>query len=306
MAYRKRGRREPRDRTDRRDPHDPHERALKKARAENKKNGITADLLLEEIDGKPSIFNYGDVMYDFTRAKRVQKEMDDEKNPTELRMSEFAEILEIIVFDGIEDHEWFGGDAQAIKTALFDDLFNGTDLIIEMNPDEGGTSYLGLGIDVTFAGYNQMVKKLEGIRDQIKSGKLTHIKYFCSADLTLKGSKSKIPRLLIALNPDDLENIRDIWLDQPRQLTKHPVKLKILRQLFSQLKLFQIYAENCNQQKVADILKNMEKTLRNSLDEEDREAYKTVVDRKHTELMAAIQEVAGRGMLTKKRKFARE
>ena len=66
-----------------------------------------------------------------------------------------ADVLEAIVLEFGEQGYWFGGEGEdqevtTVKTARYDDIKNGTDIIVEYSQKGGGVSNLGLGVDITY------------------------------------------------------------------------------------------------------------------------------------------------------------
>ena len=177
--------------------------------------------------------------------KYVQKEEDSFNEGTmdleDKGMLEFSQIFEAIIYDQGELANWFGENGVTIKSARFDDIKNGVDLIVEFSGEEE-TSHLALAVDVTFS--DNIQKKLDNIKREIEHGKLTSIKYFQSDKLGFKGEKRDIPKTIVGADLKTLNKVMDLWVNEDeKKLAKHPIQFIILDEIMLQLEKFREYAQ---------------------------------------------------------------
>lgn len=155
----------------------------------------------------------------------------------------YADVMEGILYEHIEQSNWFGETASTIKTSLYDDYVNHVDLIVEFEEESKALSHLGLAIDVTF-GTTAMQKKFDTIREEILSGKLTEVKYFESERSPHKGLYRKLPRVVIGVEREHVIELAALWLDPKRkkEFAVHPIQKVILQEIASQLDQFRAFA----------------------------------------------------------------
>lgn len=178
-----------------------------------------------------------------------------------------ADIIETIIFQQIGQSDWLGKNVLAIKTSHFDDIRNGVDLIAEFEDERESLLHMGLAIDVTF-GETALKNKLEVIRGEIKSGKLSEIKYFESARSPHKGLYQKLPRVVVGVARGHMADLMKMWVDdtKKKEMTEHPVQVMILHEIISQLICFERYAKAQGKSDIAVIYQKqklmMEKIMR--------------------------------------------
>lgn len=161
----------------------------------------------------------------------------------------FALICEATFLRGIKDERWLGENAHVHATVPYDDLENGVDLAVEFSKPDG-SSYLGLAVDVTFAG--NLDEKFERIKRDIDGGQLSKIKYFKSADGSFRGELSMVPRVVVGVDSRRMEQIINRWNDDSRNPLQEPlVHDGFLEEIRMQLSVFRKYAESLGQGAVA-------------------------------------------------------
>lgn len=209
---------------------------------------------------------YGDqsVDADIKEAKALhEKHLLEDEHP-ELR--KFSQVLEAIIHEQAELNEWFGANVVSIRPALYDDVKNGVDEILEFENPERQANYLALAVDVTYS--KNLENKLKRIKGEILAGKLSKIKYFVSKEMGLKGELSKVPRIVIAMKIKTLQEIAELWLQGKNSaLGKHEVQLQILRESLLQLEVFGRFAEKHNQTEIALAYNKTANILKRALDE---------------------------------------
>lgn len=165
-----------------------------------------------------------------------------------------ADIIEAILYEHIEQSNWFGENARTIKTSRFDDFRNGVDFIVELEEAVEGLLHLGLAVDVTF-GEVSLQEKIQKIKQEIENGKLTEIKYFESERSPYKEIYKKLPQVVIGVDRRHMFDLMRLWVDDARkkEFATHPAQMVILHEIVSQLIRFAQHAEQCGQEEVADI-----------------------------------------------------
>lgn len=109
-----------------------------------------------------------------------------------------SDVFEYMLHQHIQEAQWFGPETQSILPSIYDDMFNGTDLIIEQHVGLQAYSFSALGIDATFSAEGA-VKKLERNKDFLSTGRLGRVKYFKSDRANFRGSIDNVPHFVIGL-----------------------------------------------------------------------------------------------------------
>lgn len=181
----------------------------------------------------------------------------------EFAHKKYADVFEAIIYEHIEQSDWFGPTAQTIKTSKFDDYVNGIDLVTEFSNEDQSLTHLGLGIDVTF-GTTAMEKKFQRIREEIKTGKLATVKYFQSEHSPIKGTYRDMPRVVIGAEREHITELAARWMDPKmnRELANHPVQTILLDEIEAQLEGFHRYAQTVNQNHLVPVFERQLVLLR--------------------------------------------
>lgn len=200
---------------------------------------VEADKKAKELIGRDAInpmsfihpYGMASVQKDIALSEKLSAKYETE-NPHK----KYADVIEGIFYEHIEQSNWFGETASTIKTSLYDDYINHVDLIVEFEDEVKSISHLGLAIDVTF-GTTAMRTKFDKIREEILSGKLTEVKYFESDRSRHKGLYQKLPRVVIGVERDHVIELAALWLDPKRkkEFASHPIQKVILQEMTSQL-----------------------------------------------------------------------
>lgn len=171
----------------------------------------------------------------------------------------YADVLEAILYDQIANGGWCGEKASAIKTSQFDDSFNGSDIILEIEEIGRTLSHLSLSIDITF-GVTTEEKKFAMIKKKIDAETLGEIKYFHSDRGGFQGKLSRVPQVVIGVEKELLIKLAGLWADKHGKkkensdvLAVHPVQRLILAEILLQLQTFRIYAENTSKKTLVPI-----------------------------------------------------
>ena len=190
---------------------------------------------------------YGEenVAKDRKKVRDIKSRFEEDKNKIP------ATVLEAIVMEQSELSEWFGPHASTLRTTEFDDFVNGVDLVVEFNEPERSSSHLALGVDVTF-GASTIQKKFRRIKDEIDAGQLASVKYFRSQNSRFQGRLSQIPRIVIGIEKENLQNLAALWVQgKKKELGIHPVQRLILVEARRQLETFAKYAADKGKKELA-------------------------------------------------------
>lgn len=200
----------------------------------------------------PSLEQYRPSFKDFSYSKveieRDQRQLQEKKNRLE-KSYRRPKILEAMMFE-MQQHNWFGEDAEIVLTSEFDDYLRGTDLVLEYEK-EG--KVFRLAVDVSMCGGTErdIAGKRENIREGIEEGRLTALKYFQSEkDSAKKGAIYEIPKVIIGMTTEDMQELSKILVQKLKQekgssqeLSQSPVQIKLLREIKKQLEEEIQYAE---------------------------------------------------------------
>ncbi len=137
--------------------------------------------------------------------RKKTKFMREETGPTKR-----AKILEALLSEQIELSDWFGSGAFTIVSSEYDDLYNGVDLAIEFER-ESSYRYMAVGVDVTSSG-TSVAKKLSIIKEHIRTGTLTRMKYFSSERNNFWGEYRQIPQIVVGVDSKTIEELSELWL----------------------------------------------------------------------------------------------
>lgn len=186
-----------------------------------------------------------------------------------------ADIVEAILFEQIEQSNWFGQRASTIKTSHFDDIRNGVDLIVEFEDEAENLSHMGLAVDVTF-GEMALQNKLKDIKNTIDNGKLSEIKYFASERSPHKGLYQRLPRVVVGVDRSHMFELMKMWSEgtHQKELASHPIQTMILYEVIDQLIHFERYAREQGKADIATVYRKqgllVQKILRQKGNVDDR------------------------------------
>lgn len=171
-------------------------------------------------------------------------------------MHTYATALEYLIYQRIKNNNGFGENVDIIKTAEYDDVMNGTDLVVEFEQSEAvAPERLGLAIDVTF-GSKTLGKKFDNIKKQIQEGKLGNIKYFQSVKQGFRGELSLLPRVVIGIEKAQIEKLASLFQKGGAEAMKeHPTTRAFLHETSVELRTFADYAERQRKPQLAAIYK---------------------------------------------------
>ena len=202
---------------------------------------------------------------------RMQSTKESEEN------KKAATVLEAILHEQIGKSDWIGPNVSTIKASQYDDIVNGVDTIARIQREGEGDTHLGLAIDVTFS--THITEKLDRIKDDVKSGKLTQIKYFASPnpedpnEYTYMGSL-KVPRVVIGIEKKAVLELTKQWMENGTEISRSPIQHVIASEIVEQLEFFERYARSRNQPAVAAVYKQVRSVIERSLSEKEDGVWK--------------------------------
>ena len=243
------------------------ERIMANKMYEKARHVLTEDIICPEdfID----LYGIKTVEEDIKYVKKIEEKFKQEDSPEKQELKKIASVLEAVVYEQIKINNWLGPEATAIKSSRYDDIKNGVDNIVEFHKEEDfSSSHLALAIDETFS--HDVDEKFKRIKEEIKRGELTQIKYFISERLNIRGELSKIPRVVIGIDAKTTKEIGELWLEKNnKDLAKHSTQFIILEEILLQLEAFKNYAEKVNQPEIASIYEKTKKILQKIYDEKE-------------------------------------
>lgn len=211
-----------------------------------------------------SVYTQETIERDVALTKRLKASFNNGLTETERNTKKVAEVLEGLVLMNSELSNWLG-NATTLKSSEYDDYVNGVDMISEWKSPEG-PQVLALAVDVTF-GSHAVAKKIARIKSELCSGKLGNIKYFRTDDGAPKPEQTNVPRIVIGVSQDVVDELAGLWLlKDNKALANHPVQKLFLQQMSLQLSSMKKYAETYGHEACAVECDKAHKIIRRILD----------------------------------------
>ena len=193
--------------------------------------------------------------------------------PETQKAKQIATVFEAIIHEQTELSDWLGPEASTVSTSRYDDIAHGTDTIVRFQREDEADAHLGLAIDVTFS--PDIRKKLDDVKEGIKHGNLTEIKYFAlpdpeNPDEYISMGRLKVPRVVIGISKESVDNLAELWVEKEKKiLAKHPIQHVVAREILDQLTIFEHYARSRNRSEIAAAYRQVREVLERSLREKD-------------------------------------
>jgi len=167
-----------------------------------------------------------------------KKELDslpeDVKQKVE-RAKVLADTLEGII---LNVKTWFGPTSSIYPTTRYDDYFNGVDLVAE-RAQGGAVNHNGFALDITYAGYNAILKKIHRITERLKKGEMGKVAFFKSQDGRYKGQLNQIPLVVIGVDGNTMRGLVNMFAEgEDEQIENHQVQFQITEQVLMQCDFF--------------------------------------------------------------------
>jgi len=212
-----------------------------------------------------------DLAYVATREKEFRESETSEQR--EVRM--LSEVLEAVIHDQIGRNKWLGSGVRSIKSSRYDDIKNGVDTIAELYREGEGATHLALAIDITFADSKSLTKKFDDIRQEIKSGQLSQVKYFASATMGFQGKLERVPRVVVGAELRHVIELSKLWMQQAdTQLAQHPFQMLVLDEIQRQIDVFGAYALKMKKTKAVDAYGEARKFIKRVIRQKKKEGLR--------------------------------
>jgi len=186
-----------------------------------------------------------------------------------------ANFVESVIPAAVRDFEWLGKKVKTILPSAYDDIFNSTDLIIQMFPKEVAETLedmrcIGFSIDLTISKAEAREKFGKTLSDLAVKG-LPKVKYFKSDVLVKDGDEVinrevklknlKMPKIIVSCNGDVLEDAKEkfmSWADDESEenksaLTNCRLRYVVIQEIFMQLSFITSLAKEANFQDVHSV-----------------------------------------------------
>ncbi len=212
-------------------------------------------------------FDYVDLESDIEKCKLKLEDIEKSSSSPQIDGEQEAiiqaDILEVMLFDLIKNHGWFGKDTTAVLPSLYDDLFLGNDLVLEHGQGDY-RAHSGIGIDVTL-GENSFDKKIQYTKRKLQRDGLGFVKYFRSPDGTYEGKIFNIPHFVIGLDRETMFKVTQDWTSENgvNKLKNSPIKKGLITLMMAQCDEFSSCTTNPKvKEKYQSEKRILEKTLR--------------------------------------------
>lgn len=240
-----------------------------------------------KIDDFTDLYSGKGVENDKAEVERLKAEFEKRDTPEQKEFKKMADVLEVILFDLIYNNCWLGDDATPIKTTEYDDYINKIDLVVEFMKDSSAT-YLGLGIDATFS-IEKISEKMQKLKENIKRGQLSRVKYFFSEKVGLRGELINLPSVIIAVDKKTILELCEKWQSRDKDLKTNFIQHQIIEQILVQLNLFQKIAEQEGNKKLAERFESV-KNIIEGLKAKNKSIDSGQRDEAHTALLTTVNQ----------------
>lgn len=274
-----------------------HERAHTRAVEikSNKKEGrrmkdfIGGDLYTEEAIGR---LEEKVVAAEASFDEQVARLPEDIRQKHEIS-KKLADCLEGVI---LNVKTWFGPTSNVYPTTRHDDFFNGVDLVAE-RMDGDIANHHGFALDITYAGYNTILKKIARIADNLKNGKLGKVDFFKSNDGRFKGQLNEIPLVVIGADGNTMRGLVNMFAEgEDQKIEDHQVQFQIVDQVLMQCDFFINLAKEIKDgiistriitayeilKKDFELIKKLKHRLATNIDKGERDGF-------HDNLKAALE-----------------
>jgi len=183
---------------------------------------------------------------DFEQKKQERTKEDQQKLE---RAKKIASITERGLADGVTKYKWYGENVTITPASEFDDIKRGVDDILEIRKEDEESSFIGLGIDVTYRGLEseEFKQKFFKLLESIYEGYKTKVKY----GRNYRGEPLKefaIPRMVLSLTVNDVKDMADILRHGNEEAYKEKLqnsvqKYNVMRQIVQSSKILSGFAE---------------------------------------------------------------
>ena len=197
-----------------------------------------------------------DVVKEDMRLLEERKQDFKSKEPLDLKekkklmkAKQIATITECVLAYGVSESSWYGEKISIEPASEFDDIKRGVDEVMEIVKDGDESSFIGLGIDVTYRGLKseQFKKKLFMLLQSIRDGHKTKVKYFKNH----KGEMVKefaVPKIILYFDLHDVKELVEVTknIDDPKVkegFKNSPQKYNVMNQIINSCNKLSAFAE---------------------------------------------------------------
>jgi hypothetical protein len=187
------------------------------------------------MDDFSDIYQFQEIEVDKTEIKKI-KEQFDFKDKTER-----SAMLESLIPQMINEHNWFGPDCKAVIASEYDDIKNHTDIVLLF---KSGKKYLKLGLDVTTSiEPSELEKKTSFNEKDIEKNKLPQLKYFAfPEEPQTKGRVQLAGRVVVGINKEEMGDLCSVINKDLPNVSKNYLQIIFLEEIEHQLAYFIAYA----------------------------------------------------------------
>jgi hypothetical protein len=203
-----------------------------------------------KLEDFTDLYSLETVTKDQRYVATMLKKFEKEAGPQVKEAKQLATILEATIYTQVNNSQWFGPRAKAIKSSEYDDIVNGVDSIIEFSNSRQSPNYVAMAVDVTYR--NSLSIKFDRIKEEIDSGELSTIKYLKSSDGSFRGERKFVPHLVVGVDHETSHALAKSWFARADGLKNNPIRLQILREMQIQLQAFERYARKNGKLQLAD------------------------------------------------------
>ncbi len=167
-----------------------------------------------------------------------------------LKAKKIATITERALAYGVSELGWYGEKISIEPASEFDDVKRGVDEVLEIQKADEDSSFMALGIDVTYRGlYSENFKeKLFTLLESIQDGYKTKVKYFKDHQGKMMREFS-VPKIILYFDINDVKKIVYMIknMDDPKikeEFRNNPKKFDIMNQIIHQCDMLAAFAED--------------------------------------------------------------
>lgn len=197
----------------------------------------------------PKIDDFED-LYPKEEIEADKREIERIKKLPEFRdQHERALIVAGIFYKEGEQSNWLGDETNVILTSEFDDIKRGSDFVLEIPQED--ESFERLAVDLTISEDEGVFEsKFNSVREGLRLGRLTNLKYYYSEISGVKGELRSIPRVVLQIKKDQLEELCKNIFDKEINKAAHPIQFELLEEAVQQLQEQMLFMDELNKNRL--------------------------------------------------------
>lgn len=204
----------------------------KKQNEERKAGRIPDNFIIEDFEES---VGQAEVQKDAKYVEDMEKKFSEERKRDEAK----GKVLEKLLVQQLELSDWMGPDCFTFETTRYDDIKNGTDLVLEWPGESDDDEPVRLCVDVSCAdSYDTIMTKKESVGKRLidRENTGTEVKYFYSEIKDEESTLKHQPRVIIMINEDGLYEMLKLLEDNgPQALKDERLQLAILNEIYHQI-----------------------------------------------------------------------